>query len=101
MKIMERHISRVRAGQWATVESVEKQYDAIEQPWSFPPKRRYRALYGGQSREFYVTEREWEGMANREAALGSAFGSPEWLALAQELDQAIESLQIEIFQVLD
>lgn len=50
MKIMERHISRVRAGQWATVESVEKQDDAIEQPWRFPPKRRYRALYGGQSR---------------------------------------------------
>lgn len=53
------------------------------------------------SRGFYVTEREGEGMANREAALGSAFGSPEWLALAQALDQAIESLQIEIFQVLD
>ena len=53
------------------------------------------------SRGFYVAEREGEGMANREAALGSAFGSPEWLALAQALDQAIESLQIEIFQVLD
>jgi hypothetical protein len=100
MKIMERHICRVHAGMWAELETVEQKYDALESQWGFPPKRRYRALYGGYSREFYITEREWDGMTAREAALGKGFGSPEWLALGQELNLAVESIQIEIYQVL-
>ena len=101
MKIMERHICRVLSGKWAELETIEKKYDAIEGHWGFPPKRRYRALYGSYSREFYITEREWDGMTSREAALGNGFGSSEWLALGQELDLVIESIQIEIYQVLE
>jgi hypothetical protein len=101
MKIMERHICRVQSGKWAELETVEKKYDALESQWGFPPKRRYRALYGSYSRDFYIIEREWDGMDTREAALGHGFRSPEWLALGEELNLCVESLQIEIYQVLE
>lgn len=101
MKIMERIICRVKPGKWAELEAVEKKYDVLESQWGFPPKRRYRALYGSYSRDFYITEREWDGMVAREAALGNGFSSSEWLALGDELNLVVESIQIEIYQGLD
>jgi hypothetical protein len=101
MKIMERHIGTVQPGKWAELEQTEKRYDAVEKPWGFPPKRSYRALYGSHSREVHITEREWAGMAVMEAALEKAIASSEWRALGQDLDSVLESLQIEIYQVLD
>lgn len=101
MKIMERHIGKVRSDKWDELEQIEKQYDAIERQWNFPPKRRYRALYGSHPRDVYVTEREWESMMVRETALGGAFASAEWLGLAKAINTVLESLQIEIYQMLD
>jgi hypothetical protein len=101
MKIMERHISTVRSGKWAELEQVEQQYDAIEQPWGFPAKRRYRALYGGHSRDVHISEREWPGLAVMEASLERAVASSEWLALGRDLNAVVESLQIEIYQLLE
>jgi hypothetical protein len=101
MKIMERHIGKVRPGKWAELETVEKQYDAVERQWSFPPKRRYRALYGSYSRDVYITEREWDGMTLREVSLERAFVSAEWQALGEDLNSVLESLQIEIYQLLE
>ena len=101
MKIMERHIGKVRPGMWADLEQIEKRYDAIERPWGFPPKRRYRALYGSYSRDVHITEREWDGMAVMEAALEGAVASSEWLALGQDLNSVLESLQIEVYQLLE
>ena len=101
MKIMERHIGRVRPGKWAELEAVEEKYDTLEKQWSFPSKRRYRALYGSYPRDVYITEREWDGMTTREASLEKAFTSGDWLALGEELNLVLESLQIEIYQLLD
>ena len=101
MKIMERHIGKVRPGKWAELEQIEKQYDAIERPWGFPLKRRYRALYGSYSRDAHITEREWDGMAVMEAALERAVARSEWLALGQDLNSVLESLQIEVYQMLE
>jgi hypothetical protein len=101
MKIMERHIGKVLPGKWAELEEIEKRYDAIEKPWGFPPKRRYRALYGRYARDVHITEREWEGMAAMEAALEGAVANPEWLALGQDLSSIVEGLQIEVYQVLE
>jgi len=72
-----------------------------ESQWGFPSKRRYRALYGSYSRDYYIIEREWDGMDSREAALGNGFRSSEWLALGEELNLVVESLQIEIYQGLE
>jgi hypothetical protein len=101
MKIMERHIGKVRPDKWVELEHIEKQYDTIERQWNFPLKRRYRALYGSYPRDVYITEREWEGMVVRETALEKAFASSEWHALAQDLNTVLESLQIEIYQVCE
>ncbi len=100
MKIMERHIGKVRPDKWGELERIEEQYDAIEQQWNFPLKRRYRALYGSYPRDVYIIEREWESMIVRETALGNAFASSEWHALAQDLNTVLENLQIEIYQLI-
>ena len=100
MKIMERHIGNVRPGKWAELEQIEKKYDAVERQWGFPPKRRYRALYGSHSRDVHIVERGWDGMAVMEAALEKAVASSEWQALGQELHSVLESLQIELYQPL-
>jgi hypothetical protein len=101
MKVMERHIGRVQSDKWAELEIIEKSYEALEQSWGFPAKRRYRSLYGGNARDVYISEREWASMLDRETALGQAFASSEWFALNAELGSILASLQIEIYQVLE
>jgi hypothetical protein len=58
MPVLDRHIARVLNGRWDDVLALEKRWDALEaRLGGFPPKRRYRQLFGGLGWSTWV----WEG----------------------------------------
>ncbi len=81
MQVIERHIKRVRPGKWAEVEQKEKEYDAVEAKYGFPPKKNYRCWSGAYDSSTLVMERQWESFAAMEAAYEKAIADPEWQAL--------------------
>jgi hypothetical protein len=70
MAILERHVQTVRIGPAAYWER-EKRFIAIEaRLGGFPTKRYYSLLFGGESGNVTVWEREWESLAVMEATYG-------------------------------
>ena len=99
MKVLERHIRKIRPSKWDEVEGLDTRYDAVEGPYGFPPKRYYRSFSGPHDIFTSIMEREWESFATMEAALEKAFADPEWQALAPEIEAIAESPQIELYWV--
>ena len=99
MRILERHLRKIRPGKWGEVEGIDNKYDAVEGKYGFPPKRYYRSFSGTHNIDTSIMEREWESFATMEAALEKAFADPEWQALAPEIEAIAESPQIELYWV--
>lgn len=95
-KVVERLTQHIYAAKWPEMEELDKKYEAAEKKYSFPPKRRYRLFAGGDNTNTLVIEREWECLADMEAAYEKAFFDPEWQAANSEASLIIADNQIEI-----
>jgi hypothetical protein len=95
-KVLERLTQQIYATKWPDLEALDKKYDAIESKHGYPPKRRYRLFVGGGSTNTLVIERDWESLADMEAAYEKAFIDPEWQAVSAESSSIIADNQIEI-----
>ena len=100
MITIERQVQKIRRGKWAELEKLNKQFDAVESRFGFPPKKRYRCWVGGQDMDTLIVEREWESMAAMEAAYSEVMADPEWQALHVGDHPVIESVQVELYQPL-
>lgn len=99
-KVLERLTQKVYATKWPDLEELDKKYDAVESRLGYPPKRRYRLFAGGDSTNTLVIEREWESLADMEAAYEKAFNDPEWQAADAEAPQIIADNQFELLMPL-
>jgi hypothetical protein len=99
MKVLERHLRRIRPGKWGEVEGLDNKYDAVEGAYEFPPKRYYRSFSGPHDVFTSIMEREWESLATMESANEKAFADPQWQALRPEFEAIVESLHIELYWV--
>ena len=97
---LERMIQHVRPGKWAELEVIDKKYDAIEARYGFPPKKRYQALFGGQTGNVLIVERKWESLAKLEATYMPYLSDPELQKLQAEIMQILKSNQSEIYTAL-
>ena len=97
---IERMIQKIAPGKWGALEVLDQHFNAVESKLGFPPKRRMRAILGGQSVDTLVVEREWESLAAFEAATMKRMGDPANAALDAESIGVIESLVWEIYMVL-
>lgn len=95
-KVLERLTQQVFATKWPELEELDKKYDAIESRLGYPPKRRYRLFAGGGNTNTLVIEREWESLADLEAAYEKAFIDPEWQAVDAKALQIIADNQFEL-----
>jgi hypothetical protein len=101
MAILERHIARVLNDRWDDLLALEKRWDALEaRLGGFPPKRRYRMIYGGLGWSTFVWEREWESRAAAEAASARRSADPEFAALSEEGKDLAENIANEMYLVL-
>jgi hypothetical protein len=99
MKVLERHLRKIRPGKWGEVEGLDTKYDAVEAAYGFPAKRYYRSFSGPHDVFTSIMEREWESLATMEAANDKAFADPHWQALEPEFQAIVESLHIELYGV--
>ena len=90
---------KVRTGKWDDLEKFEKKFVPIENKLGFPPKRRLRGIIG-PTYETLIIQRQWESLAQWEECWSKAFSDPNYNALGKEVDEYIESSQIEIYYVL-
>jgi hypothetical protein len=97
---LERMIQQIRPDKWAALEELDKKYDAIERGLGYPPKRRYRMLFGRNTTNTLIIEREWESMAAMETAMMKAMALPEYQALGVEGSDIVPDLTWEIYLVL-
>ena len=112
MSIMERWTQKLTSYQaWSIQLENEKKWDAIEKTQGgFPAKRRYRPLAALEDDTMLIWEREWDSIAEAEAAYNRLFSSPEAKSLMEEtqvrikeagLDQLVEGTRREFFSVLE
>lgn len=97
---LERSIQHVRPEKWAELEAIDKKYDVIEARYGFPPKKRYQALFGENTGNTLIIEREWESLTKLEATYMPYLSDPELQKLQGEIMQILESNQSEIYSVL-
>ncbi len=97
---VERMIQKIAPGKWAELEVLDQKYNALEGRLGFPPKRRMRAILGGLSTDTLVVEREWDSMADLEAATFRRMADPEYAAVEAESVGVIESLTWEIYMAM-
>jgi hypothetical protein len=97
---LERMIQHVRPGKWAELETIDKEYNAIEARYGFPPKKRYQALFGGSNSDTLIIEREWESLTKMEATYMPYLNDPETQKLQAKSIQILDSIQTEMYWVL-
>jgi len=101
MPVVDRHICRVLNGRWDDVLALEKRWDALEaRLGGFPPKRRYRQLFGGLGWSTWVWERQWESVEALSAAVERENADPESAALSAPWEGLTENIANELYEVL-
>ena len=98
MKIMERRFHRVHSGKRQELREVEFKFDAIEERLGgFPAKRRYWCYTGSNDLGTFVWEREWESMAEMEAAYVKLSADPETKPTQVEIASLVEFGPAELY----
>jgi hypothetical protein len=100
MVIVERLIQQVKPGGWTDLEALDAKFNAVEQRLGFPAKRRLRYYFGGHDTNTLVIERQWENLAQMEAAYERAFADPDWQALSAGTTAMISGDQHELLAEL-
>jgi hypothetical protein len=97
MKVIERMVQEIHVGKFGELAELDERYAALEKPLGYPPLKRYYALVGPHNMMTTVIEREWESMADMEAAREKAMASPELQALHVEGAEIIKSSRLELY----
>ena len=102
MKFVERWIQSTQT-QLSDKEIMEKEkkWDALEEKLGgFPKKRRYKPIFGKEASSTFVWEREWNSLAEMEAASAKYRQTPESAKMMDESPLA-EQIHMELYYTLD
>jgi hypothetical protein len=100
MIVIERLIQKIYPDKWAELEEIDKRYDVVEGRLGFPPKKRYRCIYGAHDTDTLIIERQWDSYAAMEATYDKALVDPELQALWAEGTSIVRSTQGELYSPL-
>lgn len=78
MKVVERLVQEIYAGQNEALDELDKRYNAVEGPLGFPPKKRLWCISGPYNGNTLIVEREWESFAVFEATYEKAFANADF-----------------------
>jgi hypothetical protein len=97
MIVVERQIQKIYPDKWAELEKIDKKYDGVEGRLGFPPKKRYRCMFGLHDTDTLIIERQWESLAAMEAAYDKGAADQELQALWAEGTSIVRSTQFELY----
>ena len=101
MVIVERLVQVIAADKWAELEELDKKYAAVEGRLGYPAKRRLMAQTSPHVSGTVIIERQWNSMAEMEAAYDQAMADAEWQALLSAGAGVVVSNQMELYTVMD
>lgn len=97
MKVVERMVQEIYAGQNEALDEIDKRYDVIEKAAGFPPKKRLWCISGPYNGNTIIIEREWESFAVMEATYEKVFANADYHALGKDVQTIVKSNRIEYF----
>ena len=100
MVTLERLIQHVFPGKGAELEALDKEYNAVESKFGFPPKKRYQLLAGPDEIQTLVIERQWPSMAAMETAYEKIMADPAYQAVSAKSLAVIRDNRWELYSLL-
>ena len=95
--VIMRLIQKVANGKWDDLEEIDKKYNVIEEKLGYPPKKRYRSLFGAYDNNVIIIERQWQSLSKMEKILTKGFLDPELAKLEKKLESIIEWQKTELY----
>ncbi|MFO7796439.1 MAG: hypothetical protein ACQERB_08590 [Promethearchaeati archaeon] len=95
--VIARLTQKIRPGMWDELDKIDKQFTEIENKLGYPPKKRYRALLGGNPIDTLIIDREWKSLAEMEKVMTKGVLDEDYQKLSSKLDDIIEWARYEIF----
>ncbi len=95
--VIMRLIQRVANGKWDDLEEIDKKCSELEDELGYPPKKRYRSLFGAYDNNVLIIEREWQSLSKIEKSMTKGFLDPELTKLYEKLDSIIEWQKTELY----
>ena len=95
--VIMRLIQRVTNGKWDDLEEIDKKCTELEEKLGYPPKKRYRSLFGAYDNSVIIIEREWQSLSKMEKGMTKGFLDPELTKLYEKLDSIIEWQKTELY----
>ena len=93
--VINRMMQRIANGKWDELEELDAKYNEREAELGFPPKKRYRYLFG-EDTNVIVIEREWQSLSKMEKIMTKSFLDPETQKLNERLEKIVEWQKLEI-----
>jgi hypothetical protein len=82
------------------LEALDKEYEAVESKYGFPPKKRYSLLSGPDEIQTLVIERQWSSMAAMETAFEKVMADPVYQGVTEKSLLLIRDNRWELYSVL-
>lgn len=95
--VIMRLIQRVANGKWDDLEEIDKKCTELEEKLGYPPKKRYRSLFGAYDNNVIIIEREWQSLSKMEKVMTKGFLDPELTKLYEKVDSIIEWTKTELY----
>ncbi len=95
--VIMRIIQRVANGKWDELEEIDKKCTELEDKLGYPPKKRYRSLFGSNDNNVIIIEREWQSLSKMEKIMTKGFLDTELTKLNKKLESIIEWQKTELY----
>ena len=100
MVIIERLVQHVYSDKWAELETIDKEFDAVEARHGFPAKKRFQMISGPDNMGTLIIERQWASLAAMEAAYEKFMADPAWQALNLKSSPILKDNRVELYTPL-
>ncbi len=95
--VLQRLIQKIKPDKWDALDAIDKKFDAVKAKYKFPPKKRYRAMFGPLGNNILVIEKEWKSITKMEEATLMAWGDLDEMKLTLELNGIVEGQWNEVY----
>jgi hypothetical protein len=100
MVILERQVQHVYTDKWAELEQLDKEFNAVEARYGFPPKKRYQMMSGPDEMGTLIIERQWASLAAMEAAYEKLMLDPAYQSVNQKSSLILKDNRLELYTPL-
>jgi hypothetical protein len=100
MIIIERLVQHIYLDKWAELETIDKEWNAVESKCGFPAKVRRRIIAGPDDQGTLIIERQWPSLAAMETAYEKLFAEPAYQVVSQKSGAVIRDNRMELYTPL-